>query len=46
MGQPTLQYGLIAEEVARVYPDLVASDPDCKAYTVKSQYLTTSAMNR
>ncbi len=27
-GQRSLQYGLIAEEVARVYPDLVAYEPD------------------
>jgi hypothetical protein len=27
-GPRTLQYGLIAEEVAEVYPDLVAYDPD------------------
>jgi hypothetical protein len=40
-----LQYGLIAEEVAEVYPDLVAYDPDGKPYTVKYQYLTTMLLN-
>ena len=44
-GQRTLQYGLIAEEVADVYPDLVAYDPDGKPYTVKYQYLTTMLLN-
>ena len=27
-GERTLQYGLIAEEVAKVYPELVAYDND------------------
>src|SRR5215469_5020630 len=44
-GQRTLQYGLIAEEVAEVYPDLVAYEPDGKPYTVKYQYLTTMLLN-
>jgi len=44
-GQRTLQYGLIAEEVAGVYPDLVAYDTDSKPYTVKYQYLTTMLLN-
>jgi hypothetical protein len=44
-GQRTLQYGLIAEEVAQVYPDLVAYDPDGKPYTVKYQYLATMLLN-
>ena len=44
-GQRTLQYGLIAEEVANVYPDLVAYDPDGEPYTVKYQYLTTMLLN-
>jgi hypothetical protein len=44
-GQRTLQYGLIAEEVAEVYPDLVAYDPDGKPYTVKYQYLTSMLLN-
>jgi hypothetical protein len=44
-GQRTQQYGLIAEEVARVYPDLVAYESDGKPYTVKYQYLTTMLLN-
>jgi hypothetical protein len=44
-GQRTLQYGLIAEEVAEIYPDLVAYTPDGKPYTVKYQYLTTMLLN-
>jgi hypothetical protein len=31
--------------VARVYPDLVAYDPDGKPYTVKYQYLTTMLLS-
>ncbi len=44
-GTRTLQYGLIAEEVARVYPELVAYEPDGKPYTVKYQYLATMLLN-
>ena len=33
--QNTLQFGLIAEEVAEVNPDLVARDADGKAFTVR-----------
>jgi hypothetical protein len=44
-GECTLQYGLIAEEVAEVYPELVAYEPDGKPYTVKYQYLTTMLLN-
>lgn len=44
-GPRTLQYGLIAEEVSEVYPDLVAYEPDGKPYTVKYQYLTTMLLN-
>ena len=44
-GPRTLQYGLIAEEVAEVYPDLVAYQEDGKPYTVKYQYLTTMLLN-
>ncbi|HKD66511.1 MAG TPA: tail fiber domain-containing protein [Candidatus Binataceae bacterium] len=38
----TLQYGLIAEEVAKIYPELVTFSPDGKAETVP--YLTMIAM--
>ena len=44
-GPRTLQYGLIAEEVAEIYPDLVAYEPDGKPYTVKYQCLTTMLLN-
>ena len=44
-GERTLQYGLIAEEVAKVYPDLVAYDNDGKPYTVCYQYLATMLLN-
>jgi len=44
-GPRTLQYGLIAEEVAEVYPELVAYEEDGKPYTVKYQYLTTMLLN-
>ena len=44
-GPRTLQYGLIAEEVAEVYPELVAYESDGKPYTVKYQYLTTMLLN-
>ena len=39
------QYGLIAEEVAEVYPDLVAYNPDGSAYTVRYQYLSSMLLN-
>ena len=44
-GPRTLQYGLIAEEVAEVYPDWVAYEADGKPFTVKHQYLTTMLLN-
>lgn len=44
-GPRTLQYGLIAEEVAKVYPDLVAYNNDGQPYTVKYQYLATMLLN-
>lgn len=40
-GQRTRQYGLIAEEVAKVFPDLVAYNPDGAPYTVRYQYLSS-----
>lgn len=39
------QYGLIAEEVAKVYPDLVAYNPDGTPYTVRYQYLSSMLLN-
>ena len=44
-GPRTLQYGLIAEEVADIYPDLVAYDDDGQPYTVRYQYITTMLLN-
>jgi trimeric autotransporter adhesin len=44
-GDRTLQYGLIAEEVAQVYPELVAYDQDGQPYTVRYQYLTPMLLN-
>ena len=44
-GERTLQYGLIAEEVAEVYPELVAYDKDGQPYSVRYQYLTTMLLN-
>ena len=44
-GDRTLQYGLIAEEVAQVYPELVAYDKDGQPYTVRYQYLTPMLLN-
>jgi hypothetical protein len=40
-----LQYGLIAEEVADVYPDLVAHSADGQAETVMYQYLPAMLLN-
>ncbi|MGC2111566.1 MAG: tail fiber domain-containing protein [Candidatus Korobacteraceae bacterium] len=44
-GDRTLQYGLIAEEVAQIYPELVAYDNDGKPYTVRYQYLASMLLN-
>jgi hypothetical protein len=44
-GERTLQYGLIAEEVAKVYPELVAYDKDGNPYTVRYQYLASMLLN-
>ena len=44
-GPRMLQYGLIAEEVAKVYPELVAYDKEGKPYTVRYQYITTMLLN-
>jgi hypothetical protein len=44
-GERTLQYGLIAEEVAKIYPELVAYDKDGQPYSVRYQYLSTMLLN-
>lgn len=40
-----LQYGLIAEEVAQIYPELVPCDKDGQPYTVRYQYLAPMLLN-
>lgn len=42
---PDLQYGLIAEEVAEVYPGLVARSADGRIETVKYQFLPPMLLN-
>ena len=45
-GPRTLQFGLIAEEVAKVFPELVAYNPDGTVYTVRYQYLSTILLDQ
>ncbi len=44
-GPRTMQYGLIAEEVAKVFPELVAYNPDGSPYTVRYQFLSSMLLN-
>ena len=44
-GSKPIQYGLIAEEVAEVYPDLVAYSADGQIETVKYQVLDSMLLN-
>jgi hypothetical protein len=44
-GSQPIQYGLIAEEVAEVYPDLVAHSADGQIETVKYQVLDSMLLN-
>ena len=44
-GSQPLQYGLIAEEVDKVYPELVAHSSDGKIETVKYQLLDSMLLN-
>jgi len=47
-GQETeqpLQYGLISEEVAQVFPTLVSYDDDGKPFTVRYSFLTPLLLN-
>jgi hypothetical protein len=44
-GDKTLQYGLIAEEVAKINPALVVFDKDGKPYTVRYQMLAPMLVN-
>ena len=45
MDRGPMQYGLIAEEVAEVYPDLVAHSADGQIETVKYQVLDAMLLN-
>ncbi len=44
-GSHLLQYGLIAEEVAKVYPDLVQYDGQGKPFTVRYHEINTMLLN-
>ncbi len=44
-GDRTLQYGLIAEEVANIYPELVTYAEDGKPETVRYHFLNTMLLN-
>lgn len=44
-GPRTMQYGLIAEEVAKVFPELVAYNADGSPYTVRYQFLSSMLLN-
>jgi polyhydroxyalkanoate synthesis regulator phasin len=44
-GDKTIQYGLIAEEVAKVNPDLVVYDKEGEPYTIRYQMLTAMLVN-
>ena len=44
-GEPTLQFGLIAEEVAKVYPELVGFGADGKPQTVRYHLLNPLLLN-
>ncbi len=44
-GSRILQYGLIAEEVAKIYPDLVVYDNDGQPQTIRYHLLTPMLLN-
>ena len=44
-GSHVLEYGLIAEEVAKIYPGLVQYDKEGKPYSVRYQFLNTMLLN-
>jgi hypothetical protein len=44
-GSQPIQYGLIAEDVAKVFPDLVAHSADGQIETVKYQLLSPMLLN-
>ena len=45
-GEHPVQYGLIAEEVAKVFPDLVQYDKEGKPFTVYYHLLTPMLLNQ
>ena len=45
-GSKPIDYGLIAEEVAEVYPDLVVKDAERQIQTVQYQKLTPMLLNQ
>jgi predicted ribosome quality control (RQC) complex YloA/Tae2 family protein len=45
VGNDTVEYGLIAEEIDKVYPDLVAHDHDGSIETVRYHKLTPMLLN-
>src|SRR5262249_32645516 len=44
-GTHPIQYGLIAEEVAKIYPDMVQYDKEGKPFTIYYQQLTPMMLN-
>jgi hypothetical protein len=44
-GSKPIDYGLVAEEVAEIYPDLVVRDRDGKVETIQYQKLTPMLLN-
>ena len=44
-GQRTLQYGLIAEEVAEIYPELVVKNDEGQVQTVQYHKLNSMLLN-
>ncbi len=44
-GEVPLEYGLIAEEVAEVFPDLVVNDEEGQPFTVKYHLLSSMLLN-
>src|SRR6185436_21099971 len=44
-GEVPVEYGLIAEEVAEIFPDLVVYDEEGKPFTVKYHLLSSMLLN-
>ena len=44
-GAVPLEYGLIAEEVAEIFPDLVVHDEEGEPFTVKYHLLSSMLLN-